>query len=333
MPTSPQKRRAPWLARLGLVVAPFAIAFVAAEMVFRQHVPFCGTTPFRPSPITGLSHELRPSFTTLYKGFDVSMNSAGFRGAEFLPAGAGTKRVAFVGDSVTFGNAVALPDTFPARLEERWKRGGVAAAPLNCGVPGYNIENVALLLEHRVLALRPDVVVYVCVFNDVEVNTQSGSIPQDARIDTLSEYPLRSATLQWLGMRGRALTRSMFGEQASGWVGFVLRSFEQGGRERMRLGLQRIQYLCAQANVRLLVAIYPHSLPLASNPFRVIDDAARLLCGELAIPCVDLANAFAPNEDLTRYWASIFDSHPNGDANAKVAALLERELAERFGVK
>lgn len=321
------RRRAPLLARLALAASPFALAFAGAEVALRRHVPYCGTTPFQPSVIPGVPYELRPSFATLYKGHESRTNSLGFRGPEFATAGAEARRVAFLGDSVTFGNAIPYEDTFPALLQDRFTRAGEAAVAWNCGVPGYDIENLAILLERRVLPLRPDLVVYVFVFNDVEPNLMSGNIPEDARIDTLGEYPLRSATLQWLGMRGRAAARAIFGEQSSGWVGGILRSFEAGGRDRLRLGIERMKAACAAAGVDFRVAIYPHLLPPASNPFVVIDEAARLQCLESKVPYIDLGPAFADDADVARYWASVFDSHPNRTANEKVAAILERELA------
>lgn len=322
-----ERRRAPLLARLALAVAPFALAFAGAEIALRRHVPYCGATPFQPSSIRGVPYELRPSFTTLYKGQESRTNSLGFRGSEFPNAG-DAKRIAFVGDSVTFGNAIAFADTFPALLEARARASGKPIEAWNCGVPGYDIENIAILLEQRVLPLRPDLVVYVFVFNDVEPNVMSGNIPKDARIDTLGEYPFRSATLQWLGMRGRAVTRAIFGEQSSGWVGSILRSFEQGGRERLRLGIERMKAACDAAGVEFRVAIYPHLLPTGSNPFTVIDEAARLQCLESRVASIDLGTAFSDDADVSRYWASIFDSHPNRAANEKVAQLLERELAK-----
>jgi len=34
---------------------------------------------------------------------------------------------------------------------------------------------------------------------------------------------------------------------------------------------------------------------------------------------VDLVDAFGGEEDLTRFWASAFDTHPSGEANQLVA--------------
>ena len=324
------KKRAPLIARLLLALAPIVIGLGAAELILRRYVPFCGVTPFRPSALKDLSHELRPNFETLYKGFDVRINSLGFRGAEWPAREPGSKRVVFLGDSVTFGNAIDEPDTFPRLLDEHWQRDGVKAHALNAGVPGYNAGNVATVLENRIAELAPDLVVYVFVFNDIEVNPMTGNIPQDSRIDTLSEYPMRSATMQWLGMHARVLARAWFGDTASGWVGQVLKALETGGRDRLRAALIRMQRACEQAHVPMVVAIYPHATKLDMNPFRTIDEAAKLICAEFNVPVIDLADAFDKGEDLGRYWASPFDSHPNRVANEKVATFLARILRERL---
>lgn len=320
-----------WLLRLLLLFTPLALAFAAAEVALRRQVPFCGVTPFQNSGIEGLSHVLRPSFRTLYKGVEVRSNATGFRGAEWPAPAKGRKRVAFVGDSVTYGSAIPEEDTFVALLNAECARRGLPFDALNCGAPGYDCDNVRLVLEHLVLPRAPDAVVYVFVFNDVEKNKLSGDIPPDKVIDTLSEYPLRSAALQWLGLRGSALLRAVKSADAGGWVQQNLAAFEQGGRERLRAALARMQALCAARGVPLLVVSYPQLFRRDVNPFAPIDRAAGEECAKLGIPFQDLAEVFGEREELGPFWASAFDSHPNGAANARVAEQLADLLEARLG--
>ncbi|MCP4577084.1 MAG: SGNH/GDSL hydrolase family protein, partial [Deltaproteobacteria bacterium] len=84
-------------------------------------------------------------------------NRYGFRG-EFMPIGDHNgRRVAFLGDSFTFGFGVNDHETFINRLNEK--------APedhyLNFAVPGYSTDQQFLLLRRRVFNFRPDVVVLV----------------------------------------------------------------------------------------------------------------------------------------------------------------------------
>lgn len=84
-------------------------------------------------------------------------NRYGFRG-DFTPFGdQNGRRVAFLGDSFTFGFGVNDHETFINRLNEK--------APeehyLNFAVPGYSTDQQYLLLRRRVFNFRPDLVVLV----------------------------------------------------------------------------------------------------------------------------------------------------------------------------
>ena len=70
------------LGRLTLLVLSSAFWLVLLDVWMRAGVGRCGLTPFRNSAIDALPHELVPGRTTLYKGVEVRINQAGFRGPE-----------------------------------------------------------------------------------------------------------------------------------------------------------------------------------------------------------------------------------------------------------
>ena len=308
---SPRTRKRLLLA----VLTPLVLAGVG-ELLLRARVPHCGVTPFRTSARAGLASELRPGFSTLYKGYEVSINSDGYRGSELPPRVTGVLRVAMVGDSFVFGNAVDLPDTMAVRLEAALGEAQV----LNLGVPGYCAINVAAVVEHDALRLDPDVVLYVFYNNDIDSPPEFESIRQDAVIDGMYGFPLHSALLQWLTVRVK--------QAALRWVGLQLARrtpaqsqalWDEGGGARVRAAIERMRDLCAARGVRLLVAGYPNLTLVGQNPFRPIDLGAAAVCAELGVEWVDLVDAFGGEEDLTRFWASAFDTHPSGEANQLVA--------------
>ena len=94
----------------------------------------------------------------------------------------------------------------------------------------------------------------------------------------------------------------------------------------MRASLIRMQRACEESSVRLLVAAYPHLTHSDHNPFRPIDEGLAAECEQLGLEFVDLLDAFGGERNLDRYWASVFDHHPNGEANALVGALLARRF-------
>ncbi len=315
--TPPTKKRI-----LLSILLPLVLLAVP-ELYLRRRVPACGVTPFRISQREGLSSEFRPGFRTLYKGFDIQFNSRGYRGEEFPAREAGKLRVALVGDSFVFGTAVDLPDTLAVRLQEALGEAQV----LNLGVPGYNAGNVAAVLELDALPLDPDVVVYVFYSNDVDPPPHYDAIDPDGVIDSMYGFPLHSALLQWLNVRIKQAALRVLGKQLARRTPQISREqWEQGGGERVRRAIVRMRDACAARGVRFLVAGYPHLTDRRKNPFRPIDEAAAELCAELGVQWIDLAEAFGDQQDLTGYWASVFDTHPNGEANGRVAAYLAQFL-------
>ena len=305
-----------------VTVVPIVLA-VSLELFLRTRVPSCGVTPFRISQREGLASEFRPGFQTLYKGFEVSFNAEGYRGPELPPREEGVLRVALVGDSFVFGSAVELADTLAVRLEEAL---GDAQA-LNLGVPGYGAGNVAAVVEHDALRLDPDVVLYVFYNNDIDPPPEYQEIPPDAVIDGMYGFPLHSALVQWLNVRVKQAALRWFGLQlARRTPAQSLALWEQGGGERVREAIARMRDLCAAQGVRFLVAGYPNLTMVGKNPFLPIDLGTAEVCKELGVEWVDLVEAFGDEQDLTRYWASVFDTHPSGVANAKVAAYLAPRL-------
>jgi hypothetical protein len=209
----------------------------------------------------------------------------------------------------------------------------VEAEVLNCGIPGLDAMSIAALLEHRVLPQEPDVVVYVFVFNDGEPFEKPLELDGTRRIDAFADFPARSALLQFAGTRARTLLRALRGGDAGSWVRETLADFDDGGRERVERALRRMKDRAAARAVPLLVASYPYLSRPDKNPFRRIDAVAAELCRERELPFVDLTEAFDPAEDLTSYWASPFDAHPEGDANDRAAALIARRLLSLGFVK
>ena len=116
-----------------------------------------------------VGHHRHYDFDVLY-----ATDERGFR--RVAGAGAGGRRVAFLGDSFTFGLGVGQGETFV----ERWAQGHAGpVTALNYGVPGTSTDQQVLLLEQRVLnpqgfGPRPDVVVLVvCLINDLFDNLRA----------------------------------------------------------------------------------------------------------------------------------------------------------------
>jgi hypothetical protein len=107
---------------------------------------------------------LRPSASFQGRGGEtITVNEDGYRGPTRRGSlASGRRRVALLGDSVTFGSGVADGETFSAQLE---RVGAVEA--LNLGVDGWGTDQELLRLRHDAGRLgATDVVLNVCVRND-----------------------------------------------------------------------------------------------------------------------------------------------------------------------
>jgi hypothetical protein len=105
------------------------------------------------------------------------------RGAPSLrPAKApGSRRVLVIGDSYTWGYAVAEEEAFPQVAERLLRdRGRADIEVINAGVPDYNSRQERQLLEQLLPIYQPDAVFLAYVVNDAEPPTAMPVPPEEA---------------------------------------------------------------------------------------------------------------------------------------------------------
>ena len=112
-----------------------------------------------------LTRDLFPSRRVVWNGNSFSTNRWGMRDRDYERAKpAGTFRIAVLGPSHVMGNGVADDETFENLLETRLNAaallpGGRRVEVLNFGVDAYSLPQQVALLEDRVLAFSPDVII------------------------------------------------------------------------------------------------------------------------------------------------------------------------------
>jgi lysophospholipase L1-like esterase len=77
-------------------------------------------------------------------------------------------RIAFLGDSITYGLGVRLEDTFPKVVEDILNKQSQTDRyeSINGGVIGYNFANELAFLKQDILKLKPDIVLICITLND-----------------------------------------------------------------------------------------------------------------------------------------------------------------------
>jgi lysophospholipase L1-like esterase len=102
------------------------------------------------------------------------------------------RRIAALGDSITFGNRLALEDTWPHQLGELLAGEGVQV--MNLGVGGYRTSQEVAMLKHVGLGLDPDLVVVGFCLNDLgDVSPNLQYIERAARYGESPWYRARIA--------------------------------------------------------------------------------------------------------------------------------------------
>jgi lysophospholipase L1-like esterase len=106
----------------------------------------------------------------------IRINSLGFRGDEFArEKPSGTIRIAVLGASTTFNAEVSSNHaTWPHRLQEKLRTAhpGLHVEVINAAVGGYVAIDNLKSLRHRVLPLRPDLVIYYEANNEIVKDTR-----------------------------------------------------------------------------------------------------------------------------------------------------------------
>jgi lysophospholipase L1-like esterase len=97
-------------------------------------------------------------------------------GEKCPPKGPHEYRIAFVGDSVTFGVGVATPDVYPEvvqatlnRLQHRYR-----VKVFNFAESSYSIREMVATLKYRVPQVQPDLVVMGIIINDFYLDRTPG---------------------------------------------------------------------------------------------------------------------------------------------------------------
>ncbi len=123
-----------------------------------------------------LMWEYRPNAENKY--MNLRTNRYGFRDFDYETPykQADVYRIAFIGDSITFGLNVHSQCTFVRKFERyaNESHSDSKIQSMNFGIDGYNTSQIFELLSSKVLLFKPDKVVYVMCLNDFDFEDSSG---------------------------------------------------------------------------------------------------------------------------------------------------------------
>ncbi len=254
-------------------------------------------------------------------------NLAGYRDARDLPTSRqpGTRYLAFIGDSFTFGHGVNnVADRFSDRVGVALSGDHVLA--FNVGLPGLDIRGLAQNVpeEFDKLGVPTDVVVYTFVPNDIEYCDPRTAAFYQQRASLEPTFFLWKQTYfyNWLYHR-----LSHWGSATGGdYYGYLAESYSGPPWDCFTQNLGRLNAWCQQRQTRLVVVIFPFLTKLNEHhPFQSGYARLREHCVQNQIPCLDLTAEMMAHQ-REGLVVSRFDAHPNERAHAIAAEAIAPAL-------
>jgi len=279
------------LGRVALVLASTALSLLIAEGVYRyvsaarpddghadeawrQRVSRMNHGIYRRSDDARLVYEPRPSSSVAMEYGPAAFNAAGMRDDREHPRETQDERIALLGDSVAWGEHLALRSSLARRLEAESGR-----AVLAFGVSGYDTAQEALWYERAVRPFHARTVVVVYCLNDVLIMSgpyNAWATPDDAQrkdaqtawldrvaalraetLDAITERDARDAAWKSLA-RLRALLRERTYELSSDYTDELLVAYADVPRvTRMRDSLRRLAAAIHADGARAHLVIAP----------------------------------------------------------------------------
>jgi lysophospholipase L1-like esterase len=326
--------------RVLVPVVATVIAVACAELIFRSYARWTFDAEFPPWTenlvvVRGPQvFAFKPHASGVFPGnidmsrtFPYRTNAHGLRDRDRSPKPPGSRRVLVVGDSYTWGYAVAEDEAFPQVAERLLQEGGHSEIEvINGGIPDYNSRQERQLLEQLMPIYQPDAVFLAYVVNDAEPSTAMPTPPEEAYRHS------RSWFLTELAERlNRRLFRRRVLPSAKDTVGGDYRDGFVDGAVKWRDSRQAIREmrdLCAAAGIPFTVLIMPDFTQSFDDAYawRPIHEAVASWGRELTIPVFDLLTTFR-GQDHQALWVP-WDGHPNADAHRLIAAFLVSRILE-----
>ncbi len=349
-----------WLSRplagnCTLALLAVAAPLLAAELMLRPMLRWSQlqkTTLFERD--AELGWRMRPGIRARWFGSEIEVNAKGLRGPELpYPKPQGTKRILWLGDSVTIGYRLASwRESFPYLVEAALERApGLELETINGAVDGYSPWQHAAWLAREGVRYDPDLVIVCFVLNDVteklELVRFGGSGEGFQLAHTANRLEERIGDIAILHYSREILARLRFGADAQrGAREQEILEVETLAREPDRADvskawqttldeLREIFATCRERRIRSALVAFPFTFQFRavkrlSAPQRVLESFAQ----EAGIPYLDLLPPMrrriqSEGAVLTEWFFD--EDHPTARGN-QVAAELILDFLEREGL-
>jgi lysophospholipase L1-like esterase len=268
-----------------------------------------------------------PGNVDMTRTFPYRTNAHGLRDRDRPAKAPGTKRVLVVGDSYTWGYAVAEEEAYPQVAERLLaERGRPDIEVINGGIPDYNSRQERQLLEKLMPIYQPDAVFLAYVVNDAEPSTAMPTPPEEAYRHSRSWFLTEAAER----LNRRVFRRRVLPSAKDNVGSNYLDGFDEGSVKwrDSREAIREMRDLSAAAGDPFTILMLPDFTQDFGDGYalRKIHDAVTGWGRELNIPVFDLLTMFRGEDHQTLLVP--WDGHPNAEAHRRIAAFLVGQILE-----
>jgi len=248
---------------------------------------------------------------------------------------AGCIRIAFIGDSLTFGQGVARGDTFAYKTGRMLQREfpGAWVEAINFGHPGFNVTQNLLRLKNEVLRFNPDIVVYGYCINDFTnrftTHKFMAKMKEGKRrfsfLRPLEHFSRLAYYVDWISVHLFSHIKPLHDE----WLNNSLDPQKNRAFPDMEQDLKELISLLAQRNGVLIIFPIFNSNDEDSTPyyrkarFLAVHDCERMSCSYIEL------FPYLKSRSIRQWWVNADDHHPNPRGHELVARLLVDELKKK----
>jgi lysophospholipase L1-like esterase len=255
-----------------------------------------------------IGHVHKPNGEAMLMGVRVRINSDGFRDREYPIERGDSRRIVFLGDSLTFGWGVEKAKTFEELLEAELSKARPTEI-INFGTGNYNTEQEVALFREKGIKYEPDEVVVFYFINDAEPTPRGSRLEFLARLRTMTFFWSRlKSVLTTVGRHKsfREYYAALYADDQPGWIA-------------ARRAFIELRDICLRSGLALRVVLLPELHILEDYPFAAEHRRILAFLGDHGIVALDLAPFFAQEKNPTRLWVAPDDAHPNEIAHAAIA--------------
>ncbi len=328
-----------FIIKLILILSSVTFILLAVEFSFR--IGGIDKRPlFKPSDIPGLAFELVSHSEGRTRGNLVKINSFGLRDYEFsFEKPKNTFRILGLGDSFTYGEGVALEQTYLKILEQMLNKqaGVIKYQVINAACPAYNTVQESIYLREKGMSFKPDLLIIGYVIGDTQEKLLGPPTHAPARgikgmvLKAMLILRKGSYAYDFLSERIYVFWQKNILHKQVASSDVLHRLHKSSGRywPKCEEALGDVAWICKQANIRVLLLIWPIMEELNENHpyldlYQQVAEAGRKYDMEV----LELFPLFKGIEEKS-LWISPSNSHPNAQAHLLAAEEILNYLISR----